>query len=471
MTVPLPGLEILPELAQAAGDPSSSGLASLPTQPPLPTLEDAWSWLTALAPRGIQLGLERVEAALARLGDPHRELVAVTIAGTNGKGSTAAFLASILHAAGYRTGLYTSPHLVEVTERIRIGGHTILASDFARWASIVRVAIEQHPSIPLTLFEVLTVMALGYFRERQVDVAVLEVGLGGRLDATNVVDAKVAVLTPVGLDHMDLLGRTMVEICREKVAILKPGATLVSAVTPRLWREVVGPYAFSQRSAARRSGVDFVHTFHEDGFRYRGPLHRLGSVTLGLRGVHQGLNAALACAAAESLGTCGFHLSSLHLAEGLYRARHRGRLERIEPPENDPNSPTFLVDGAHNPMGARVLARHVEAFLPERPRVLLFGVNPDKEVGPMLKVLAPLADAIVLTQSQARPVSDFEPFAARARRFTRAPVVCQPSQLRALEMASGLAGSEGGVLLTGSLYLVGDLLPHLPGALVMSASP
>ena len=418
----------------------------------------AWGWLTSLSPRGIQLGLERVHAALSRLGDPHEGMTAVTIAGTNGKGSTAAFLASILHAAGYRTGLYTSPHLVSVTERFRIGGHTILPSDFARWASIVRTAIEQHPAIPLTLFETLTVMALGYFRERQVDIAVLEVGLGGRLDATNAVDAKVCVLTPVGLDHQDLLGPTMIDICREKVAIVKSGATLVSAVTPKLWREVVGPHCFAQRALARRAGVDFVHTFHEDGFRYRGAMHKLGNVTLGLRGVHQGLNAALACAAAEAVGQLGFHLTSLHLAEGLYRARHRGRLERIEPAAG----PAFLVDGAHNPMGARVLAKHLEAFLPERPRVLLYGLNPEKDVAKMLKALAPLCDAIVLTQSQARPVADFAPFVRRVQKLTRSPVMVVEQQGRALEVAQSLAGPEGGVCLTGSLYLIGDLLPLLP---------
>ncbi len=290
----------------------------------------ALEWLTSLSGRGIVLGLERVEAALARLGNPHEGMVAVTVAGTNGKGSTCAFLASIMHAAGYRVGLYTSPHLVSVTERIRIGGHTILPSDFARWVGLVRAAITHEPAIPLTQFEVLTVMALGYFHERQVDVAVLEVGLGGRLDATNVVPAKVAVLTPIGLDHQDILGKTKRAIAAEKVAILKPGGTLVCGIAPSLWRDVVGPYSFALRAAARRAGVDFVGSFEEDGFRYRGAIHRLGAVTLGIRGVHQGMNASLACAAAEALAGIGFHLKAHHLAEGLYRARHRARLERIE---------------------------------------------------------------------------------------------------------------------------------------------
>ena len=426
----------------------------------------ALEWLTSLSGRGIVLGLERVDAALGRIGNPHEGMAAVTIAGTNGKGSTCAFLASIMHAAGYRVGLYTSPHLVSVTERIRIGGHTILPSDFARWVGIVRDAMEHEPAIPLTQFEVLTVMALGYFRERQVDIAVLEVGLGGRLDATNVVPAKVAVLTPVGLDHQEILGATRRLIAAEKVAILKPGGTLICGIAPSLWRDVVGPYAFALRAPARRAGVDFVGSFEEDGFRYRGATHRLGSVTLGIRGVHQGLNASLACAAAEALGGLGFHLKAHHLAEGLYRARNRARLERIEAAPEVP-WPAMLIDGAHNPMGARVLARHIEAYLPERPRVMLFGVNPDKDVRTMLAALSPRVDAVVLTQSSARPVPDFVRYVELVQRLarkrgTRAVVLARPDAREALATATTIAGPEGGLLLTGSLYLIGDVLPLLP---------
>ena len=440
----------------------------------------AQDWLASLTSRGIVLGLERVQAALARLGNPHEGMVAVTVAGTNGKGSTCAFLASILHAAGYRTGLYTSPHLVSVTERIRIGGHTILPADFARWAGLVRDAIDHEPAIPLTQFEVLTVMALGYFRERQIDIAVLEVGLGGRLDATNVVPAKVAVLTPIGLDHQAMLGNTKRAIAAEKVAILKPGGTLICGVAPSLWRDVVGPYAFDLRAPARRAGVDFVGSFEEDGFRYRGASHRLGAVVLGIRGVHQGLNASLACAAAEALGGMGFHLKAHHLAEGLYRARHRARLERIEPigsigGDEARQWPAMLIDGAHNPMGARVLAKHVEAYLPERPRVMLYGVNPEKDTRAMLDALVPTVDAVVLTHSSAKPVTDFEPYLrlvnrARKRRAAsatgpaiRCAVALARADIReALATATTIAGPEGGLLLTGSLYLIGDMLPLLP---------
>ncbi|MFO0748423.1 MAG: Mur ligase family protein [Myxococcota bacterium] len=434
-----------------------------------PDFQATQAWLDALAPRGIQLGLERVRQALARLGDPHVGMRAVIVGGTNGKGSTSTFLAAMLHAAGYRTGLYTSPHLVSITERIRIGGHTILPRDFAVQAAIVQQAIDQAPAIPLTQFEVLTVMALCYFRERQVDIAVLEVGLGGRLDATNVVDAEVAVLTRIGLDHERILGKTTTLIAGEKVPIIKPGATAIIGCAPRLWREVVGPWCVDKKAHARRAGVDFLHTWLEGGFRYRGWMHRVGPVHLGMRGVHQGQNAALACAAAEALVDRGLRIRPVHIAEGLLRARHRGRLERHE---STAGWPAVLVDGAHNPMGARALARHVAAFLPERPRVLLLGVNPEKQVARMIETLSREVDAVVLTSSSARPVSDFAPYLAMARKAGVRHLVHDPDAARALMSARSIAGPEGGVLMTGSLYLIGDLLPllPLPEAPVLTAS-
>lgn len=422
-------------------------------------LASAEAWLDALAPRGIQLGLERVTAALARVGDPHRGMRAVIVGGTNGKGSTSTFLAAMLHAAGYRTALYTSPHLVSITERIRIGGHTILPRDFAVQAAIVRAAIDQEPPIPLTQFEALTVMALHYFRDRQVDVAVLEVGLGGRLDATNVVDAEVAVLTRIGLDHERILGKTTTAIAGEKVPIIKPGATAIVGCAPRLWREVVGPWCLDKKALARRAGVDFLHSWLEGGFRYRGWMHRVGPVRLGMRGVHQGHNAALACAAAEALIDRGLRLRPVHIAEGLLRARNRGRLERQEPTAG---WPAILVDGAHNPMGARALARHVQAFLPERPRVMLLGVNPEKQAARIIGALVPEVDAVVLTASSVRPVADFAPYVAMVRRAGIRGVVAEGDAARALVTARDIAGPEGGLLVTGSLYLLGDVLPLLP---------
>jgi len=435
--------------------------------PPLSSgLHDAWSWLTSLRPRGVQLGLERVREALARLGDPQARLAIVTVAGTNGKGSTAAFVAAIGHAAGYRVGLYTSPHLVSVTERIRVGGVRITPDDFSRWAQRLRAAVdgdEGRPAVPLTFFEALTVIALAWFDERDVDLAVLEVGLGGRLDATNAADPLVAVVTPVGLDHTGVLGDTREAICREKAGIVKPGATLVTSVDADLFRAVLGPIAFAHRCPIRRLGVDFLFQWLPEGFRYRGWQHRVGPVRLGLRGVHQAANAATACAVAESLAAHGFTFRAVELAEGLMRARHPGRLERREPTVDEAGEawPAILLDAAHNPMGAATLARHVHAFLPERPRILVLGINPDKDVEGIMRGILPEVDGVVLTEARANPVGPWGPWLAAARRL-HSRVIHAEDPADALAMARRFAGPQGGVLVTGSIYVLGEVWPHLP---------
>ena len=423
---------------------------------------EAHEWLLSLTGRGIDLGLERVRAALERLGRPERRLQAVTIAGTNGKGSTAAFLAAMAHSAGYRVGLYTSPHLVDVRERIRVGGTPILPNELARWTARLRAQVEDD-GIPLTYFEALTVIALGYFVEREVDLAVLEVGLGGRLDATAVVPPRVAVLTTIGLDHQALLGDTLPEICAEKAGIIQRGATVVSGVSSRLFRSVVGPRAFDLRCPIRRRGVDFIPRWLHGGVRYRGWIHRVGPVRTGLAGFHQAGNAGLACAAAESLCAHGFRFKAVHLAEGMARARHPGRMERWEPrlPEGGLAWPALLLDGAHNPLGASVLAGQVDAFLPERPRVLLFSVRPDKDSTGMLERLLPQVDGMVLTGLPGQPLPPVAAISAQAHAH-RVRLEVEPDVQRALILARHRAGRRGGLLVAGSLYLVGAVLPLLP---------
>jgi dihydrofolate synthase/folylpolyglutamate synthase len=432
------------------------------------TAAQAHAWLVTLQPRGIQLGLERVEAALARLGSPHKRLVAVTIAGTNGKGSTAVFLSAIAHAAGYRVGLYTSPHLVDVTERIRVGGTPILPAELARWAARLKVVVDGADGdapVPLTYFEALTVLALCYFVEREVDLAVLEVGLGGRLDATSVVPPKVAVITPIGLDHQAFLGHSLEAICGEKAGIIKPGATVVTNVAKRLFRTVVGPRAFDLRSPIRRAHVDFQYRWLHDGFRYRGWLHRLGPVRLGLAGRYQAQNAALACAAAESLQAYGFRFRAPQIAEGLHRARHPGRLERRAPCRDQSGRqwPAMLLDGSHNPMGAAVLARELLRALPETPRTLLFTARYDKDAAGILRPLARHLDALVVTTLPDQPPPPLAPLAALARQHG-VHLEIEPHIPSALEEARRLATPAGGLLIAGSLYLLGEVMPLLPQA-------
>ena len=400
------------------------------------------------------------------MGSPDEGLPAVTIAGTNGKGSTAAFLAAMVHAGGYRVGLYTSPHLVEVTERIQVGGAKIAQRDFASWAARLRRVIEGDegkPGIPLTYFEAMTVIALCYFRAKEVDVAILEVGLGGRLDATSVVAPLVSVITPIGLDHQAFLGDTLEAIATEKAGIIKPGATLVTNVAPELFRTVVGPVAFGHRCAIRRAGVDYQRQWLHRGVRYRGWHHRVGPVRPGIAGLLQADNAALACAAAEVLCDHGFVLKAVHLAEGIQRARHVGRLDRRAGlvDQQGRRWPAVLLDGAHNPMAATVLAEELPALLPERPRVALFTARGDKDVAGMIAQIGPQLDRLVVTNlpDQAPPPLDALVFAARRHGFK---LTIEPYIPSALEYARRCAGSEGGLIVTGSLYLIGHVLPLLP---------
>ncbi len=434
---------------------------------------EAEAWLDGLRPRGIQLGLDRVHRALAALGSPHEGMPAVTIAGTNGKGSTAAFLTAIVHAGGYRVGLYTSPHLVDVTERIQVGGVTISPPDFARWTHNVRRVVEGdevESGIPLTYFEALTVVALCYFREREVDLVVLEVGLGGRLDATSVVDPIVSAITPIGFDHQGFLGGTLRDIATEKAGIIKRGSTLVTNVDPALFRTVIGPRAFAQRCPIRRAGVDYRRRWLHRGVRYRGWHHRVGPVTPGLAGMHQADNAALACACAEALCDHGFPLKAVHLAEGIQRARHVGRLDRrtgLIDQQGRP-WPVVLLDGAHNPMAATVLAEELPCLLPERPRVALFSARADKDVAGMIAQLGPQLDLVVVTNlpDQAPPALDPLVFASRRHDFK---LTVEPYIPSALELARRRAGTDGGLLITGSLYLIGHVLPLLPGSVRRAA--
>ena len=427
--------------------------------------EEAWRWLRELRPAGIQLGLDRALTVLERLGSPHENLPAVTIAGTNGKGSTAVFTAQIAHSAGYRVGLYTSPHLLHVTERIRIGNLPIDRDDLARLAFDVRCAADGQggqPAVPLTYFEALTIVALLYFREREVDLAILEVGLGGRFDATAVVDPTVAVLTSIGLDHQEFLGTDLESICREKAGIIRRGSTVVTGVRSRLFKSVVGPRAFDLRCPIRRAGVDFMWQWLDTGFRYRGWIHRVGPTRLGLQGIHQGHNAALACATIESLAARGFAFKPVHVFEGLQRARHPGRLDRREAciDRHGRRWPAVLLDGAHNPQAVELLARQLNVFLPERPRAVVFAAKADKNYERMLAMLGRHADVVVLTQ-----LSDVMGHGLDEMRYTAQQhcphVLADPSVERALEVARRTVGPTGGMVVTGSLYLIADTLAEL----------
>ena len=374
---------------------------------------DTLGRLFALQRRGVDFDLERPRRVARALGSPHEKLHVIHVGGTNGKGSTAAMIDAVLRAGGWKSGLYTSPHLLRFTERMRVDGEEIAQDDVVRLvAEVLRAAGDE----PLTFFEIATLAALLHFAERAVDVAVLEVGLGGRLDATNIIPAPLCVLvTSVAYDHQEYLGSRLEDIAREKAGIEKPGCPAI-AVAP------------ADPAAAR---------WFQDWILFGRDFDDANLPPLALPGAHQRRNAALA---REALRRSGLGVSDDAIARGFASVRWPGRLERIG---------QVIFDCAHNPDAARALA----AALPPRRYTLLFGALADKDASAMLHALAPLADHIILTA----PPS---PRALDPHSIERPGATIEPDPARALEIALQRGAP---VLVTGSIYLVGLLRGHLLG--------
>src|ERR1044071_4485993 len=322
-----------------------------------------------------KFGLENIQTLLERLRHPEHAFKSIIIAGTNGKGSVSAMIESIVRAAGHRTALYTSPHLVRIEERIRVLGQEISETDFARIATNVRAASEAlmaegKLAAPPTYFEQVTAIALLFFRDQGVELAVLEVGLGGRLDSTNAVDRILSVITSIDFDHQYLLGDTIPEIASEKAAIIKRGSRAVlgrqkydeaSEALMRRCIEVSVPPVFANQP------TDIgVNELGRMSFDYESAHTRYSRIVLGLRGRHQAENAAAAIEAAEVLGELGYTISRESIIKGLRDVSWPGRLEFIE------DRPSLLLDGAHNPAGARALRAYLDDFW-KGPLTLVFG--------------------------------------------------------------------------------------------------
>lgn len=407
----------------------------------------------------MKLGLENVRRLLARLGDPQRDLALVQIAGTNGKGSTAAMLESVCRAAGLRTGLYTSPHLVRITERVRVGGRELPREDFARAATAIRAAAEavrdESGALP-TFFEQVTALALVAFREARVGLAVLETGLGGRLDATTAAGADVVAVTPVALDHQEYLGDSLASVAAEKAAVVRPGVEAVVAPQPPEVEAVILARCRECGVEPRRVGSPQVLGATEDGrLRVRLETGRAdyGPLTLALRGRHQLVNAATAVALAEALAERGrLRLTREAVAAGLERAEHPGRLEWL-----GGLTPPVLLDGAHNAAGAAALRAYLDEFV-RGPLTLIFGAMRDKPLAELGSILFPAAAHLVLTEPanpRSAPVKDL------VRAVPSPPgsstITLAPSARDALALA-GIHTPRGGVVcVSGSLYLVGEV--------------
>lgn len=419
-------------------------------------------WLYALeAAKGMDFKLERVALALQRLGDPHRRYRCVHVGGTNGKGSVAAMLHAVLGAAGYRVGLYTSPHLVDLTERMRVGAESIGRADVVALAGEVRAAATAR-GIDLTFFEFLTVMAFLHFARRAVDVAVVEVGLGGRLDATNVVDPAVAVITTIGFDHTQWLGDTLTAIAAEKGGIIKSGRPVVLGRIAAPAAGVLRALAAERRAPLIEAGRDYrvgegaALDFEGLGWHFCGQ-------PLGLRGAHQRDNAATALAALAAVRDI-LPVGGGAIRQGLAAVRWPGRLDVVG------TAPLTILDGAHNCDGVEALARELPALLGGRPMHLLFAVMGDKDWRPMVERLAPLCASAVVTEVL-RPRG--APAIAVAEAFrSHCPVAAEPDPVQAWGLITGRARSAEAVVAAGSLFLVGALYATvLPAALQPGGVP
>jgi dihydrofolate synthase/folylpolyglutamate synthase len=421
------------------------------------TPAEALSFLESLSPSVVRLGLDRIEVALAALDKPERDYPALHVAGTNGKGSTCAFAASCLQAAGHRVGLYTSPHLVRVHERIRVQGAEI--SDEMLGRRILEVldrfpaALDSPP--PLTYFELGTLVALWHFAREGVQVAVLETGLGGRLDATTAARPAVTAITPIGMDHTALLGNSLQSIAREKAGIFKRGIPAVLArQAPEALAVLLGAAA-EREVPVLRDGPDFALERSDDAaLHFRGQRWDIPDLRLSLRGEHQAQNAAVALACLEVLDALGIAMSPEAIRRGLSATEWPGRLEEIG------GSPTVVLDGAHNPSAAEALEQALEMLYPGRAAHFVFGVLADKDHLAILRALGPRAASFHLTPLPS-PRSLAPDRYVEAARAVAPHVRTYGGPLEALEGARHSAGPDGLIVITGSLFLVGALRPHL----------
>ena len=426
--------------------------------------------------------LAHMRVLLEALGHPERKFPSVLIAGTNGKGSTAATLASILRASGLKTGLYTSPHLVRINERIRINGVAIRDHDFARLHGEVDIVAERlvangelpwHPSF----FEMMTAIAFSHFAQQQVEIAVLEVGMGGRLDATNVVEPLVSVITDISLDHQKFLGNTVGEIAREKAGIIRPGGVVVTLPQQPEANDVIGN-TILDLDAVGVNAVQYVPPVSpasshylvtkpeatalgaEPAF-YRYPLQVMGRQILvesPLIGRHQLRNAALAIAAAEELSKKGIRgISAQSIERGIQETQWPGRFHIIPAHRGWPE---VVLDVAHNPAGAWALRSALSERYDDHPLIFVFGAMRDKAISEMAEILFPIARAVIATRpNNPRSTSPDEIRPAGSRTGTEIEAVAEVP--RALERARELATGEDVVVITGSIYLVGEAMQVL----------
>ncbi len=423
--------------------------------------QEALSYMEHLNIFGIQLGLGRIKYLMELLGNPQDKYRTIHITGTNGKGSTSAMLASILTQSGLTTGLYTSPHLVSYTERMQIDGELISEEAFADCISRVREKVEQMLSEGQeqpTLFEVITAAAFLYFANKKVDYAVIEVGLGGLLDSTNVITPEVSVITNVTMEHADKCGGTLQGIAHHKAGIIKPGVPVVTAAKGEAL-DIILQEAGEKGSDVFTAGRDFESSI--TGFDGKVQHMLLKSTLLGIEGMeynlqmlgsYQSENSSLAIITALLLSNGAKNVSVDTIKKGISLVQWPGRFERMDKGES-----RIVIDGAHNPAGMTVLRESLDYYFRDEKRVLLLGILKDKDIKTMLDILLRPEDMVVVTAPQSDRASDPAVVADHIKSMGLKHVEAIPDRDEALNHAMKLAGKDHLLVCAGSLYLIGYL--------------
>jgi len=416
-------------------------------------LQKEIDFLYGLERFGMIFGLENVTSLLELLGNPHLKLRAIHVAGTNGKGSVCAMLDAIL-SRRYKVGLYTSPHLHRLNERIKINGKEISDEELLNLIRLLREKTEREKRPErFTFFDFTTALAFFYFVEKEVDLAIVEVGLGGRLDSTNVINPVVAVITNIGHDHMDVLGPTLREIAREKAGIIKENTPIVCGEKREEPLRVILEESSRKKAHLYLLGRDFDYRYEGGLFSFSGRRLKLQSLKLGLLGKHQGENASLALEVIETLLDLGFYIDEEEIRKGLKEVKWPGRLELFE------GKPKVLLDGAHNPEGVKVLCE----FLREisfRKLHLIIGIMKDKSWKEMLEILLPLSQSVIAFRPQNPRSLEPEIILSLAKQIGLEGFEAKTPE-EALKIAKEKADPEDLILVTGSLFAVGEIREFL----------
>lgn len=406
--------------------------------------QKALVFLNALQSKGINPRLENIALALARFGHPQLLFPSIHIAGTNGKGSTAAMVANILRVAGYKVGLFTSPHLHSVRERIQINAKCINKKDF----STVTNYIKNHLGVELTYFEFLTLLCFLHFAQNKIDIGVIEVGLGGRLDATNLLLPKLSIITNIHLEHKHWLGRYLRKIALEKGGIIKTNTPLITGTTQKKLLALFKKLCQLKNAPFYWLGKDIRYRMHQEEFSYFGLKRHFSSLRLGLNGAYQIKNATLALGAIEILEKNGLKVRDEDIKKGLMKLSWPGRFEFIK------RSPTIILDGAHNPSGAATLKKSLYPYKDKR-LILVLGIMRDKDIKGMIKILAPLAQTLISTSPHIPRAARAELLNTISKDYCLNKIVL-PSISEAVKTALSIAEPKDLILITGSLYTVAE---------------